>query len=197
MARTPHIDFRQLQVVVVHPRDHDGETLVRYLQRLGCQVDHLWPPPDRLEAECDLLFCLIDSRLQKLLAAAAEAAGTAIVGVVDPAASGTLQLLRDVGPQAVLHKPLDTPAILTNLVVARNNARYQKRLLAKVAKLEETLRSARKVERAKAILMETHRLDESAAYAYLREQAMRRRVPIGVVASIVVDSKEMLSGEKE
>jgi AmiR/NasT family two-component response regulator len=45
--------------------------------------------------------------------------------------------------------------------------------------------------------METHRLDESAAYAYLREQAMRKRVPIGVVAGVVVASKEMLSDEKK
>ncbi len=197
MARGPHIDFRQLHVLVAHPRDHDGDVLMRYLHSLGCHVEHLWPPLDRIEVNCDLLFGLIDAQTRELLVAVAGSVATAIIAVVDSTSTGTLQLLRDIGPQAVLHKPFDPPAILANVVVARSNARYQKRLLGKIGKLEETLRSVRKVERAKAILMETHRLDESAAYAYLREQAMRKRVPIGVVAGVVVNSKEMLSDEKE
>jgi AmiR/NasT family two-component response regulator len=197
VARGPHIDFRQMRVVVAHPRDHDGDVLMRYLHSLGCHVEHLWPPADRIEADCDLLFGLIDAQTRELLVAVAGSVATAIIGVVDSTSTGTLQLLRDIGPQAVLHKPFDPPAILANVVVARSNVRYQKRLLGKIGKLEETLRSVRKVERAKAILMETHRLNESAAYAYLREQAMRKRVPIGVVAAVVVDSKEMLSDEKE
>jgi AmiR/NasT family two-component response regulator len=197
VARGPHIDFRQLHVVVAHPRDHDGDVLMRYLHSLGCHVEHLWPPADRNEVHCDLLFGLIDAQTRELLVAVAGSVATTIIGVIDSTSTSTLQLLRDIGPQAVLHKPFDPPAILANVVVARSNARYQKRLLGKIGKLEETLRSVRKVERAKAILMETHRLDESAAYAYLREQAMRKRVPIGVVAGVVVDSKEMLSDEKE
>lgn len=197
VARGPHIDFRQLHVVVAHPRDHDGDALMRYLQSLGCHVEHLWPPVDRIEVNCDLLFGLIDPQTRQLLVSVAGSVAMAIIGVVDSTSTGTLQLLRDIGPQAVLHKPFDPPSILANVVVARSNARYQKRLLGKISKLEETLRSVRKVERAKAILMETHRLDESAAYAYLREQAMRKRVPIGVVAGVVVDSKEMLSDEKK
>jgi len=197
VARGSHIDFRQLHVVVAHPGDRDGDVLLRYLRSLGCRVEHLWPPVERLEGDCDLLFGLIDAETRQLLVSVAGSVTTAIVGIVDSASGGALQLLRDIGPQAVLHKPFDPPAILANVVVARSNARYQKRLLGKIGKLEETLRSVRKVERAKAILMETRRLDESAAYAYLREQAMRKRVPIGVVASAVVDSQEMLSGEKK
>jgi two-component system, response regulator PdtaR len=197
VARRPHIDFRKLHVVVAHPRDRDGDVLMRYLQSLGCHVEHLWPPVERLEGDCDLFFGLIDAQTRQLLVSVAGSVTTAIVGVVDSTSADALQLLRDIGPQAVLHKPFDPPAILANVVVARSNARYQKRLLGKIAKLEETLRSVRKVERAKAILMETHRLDESAAYAYLREQAMRKRVPIGVVAGAVVDSQEMLSNEKK
>jgi AmiR/NasT family two-component response regulator len=84
---------------------------------------------------------------------------------------------------------------LINLIAARANLRYQRRLLSKVAKLEETLRSFRRVELAKNILMETRKINEPAAYAYLREQAMRRRVSIGAVASVVIDSNSVLSSE--
>jgi AmiR/NasT family two-component response regulator len=174
VADASHIDFRQLRVVVVHPRDHDGEILFRYLQRLGCQVDQAWPPPPRLEANQDVLFCLIHPSARSLLAAIVESPGTAVVGIIDPATTGTLHVLSDLSPQTVLHKPVDVPAILTNMVVARNNARYQKRLLAKICKLEETLRSVRKVERAKTILMETRNMDESRA-GDAQARANRRR----------------------
>jgi AmiR/NasT family two-component response regulator len=97
----------------------------------------------------------------------------------------------------VLTKPIDPAALLTNLVVARNNSRYQRRLQSKISKLEETLRSVRKVERAKTILMEKRHIDESEAYAYLRDQAMKKRVPIGVIATVVVESNDVLSDEKD
>jgi AmiR/NasT family two-component response regulator len=45
--------------------------------------------------------------------------------------------------------------------------------------------------------MEQRQIDESEAYAYLREQAMKKRVPIGVVASVVVDTSDVLSDEKD
>lgn len=191
------IDYRQLNIVVAHPRDHDGDLLLRHLSRLGCPVLHLWPAPDRVEQPIDIAFCLVDTDTRALCASLTEASQAAVVGIVDPGNPRAMQVLADIGPQAVVTKPLDPAAILTNLVVARNNSRYQKRLQTKISKLEETLKSVRKVERAKSILMERRHIDESEAYAYLREQAMKRRVPIGAIASVVVDSDEVLAGEKD
>lgn len=192
MPILPHFDFRGLQVAVVHPRDHDGELLLRYLQRLGCIVEFVWPPAEPLEQGIDVLFCVVDEQARRLLEVYSSRSAAAVVGISDPHNAGTLRLLNDLTPHAVLNKPLDPPAIVTNLITARGNLRYQRRLLSKVAKLEETLRSFRRVERAKNILMETRKITEPAAYAYLREQAMRRRVPIGAVASVVIDSNSML-----
>jgi AmiR/NasT family two-component response regulator len=191
------IDYRELRVVIAHPRDHDGELLLRQLQRLGCHVDHLWPAPDRLEGEADMVLCLIEPETRSFCASLGNGTRAALVGVVDPADPKTMQLLADVNPLAVLTKPVDAAALLTNLVVARNNSRYQRRLQGKILKLEETLRSVRKVERAKTILMEQRHIDESEAYAYLRGQAMKKRVPIGVIASAVVESNDVLSNEKD
>lgn len=190
------IDYRQLRVVVAHPRDHDGDLILRHLQRLGCIVEHLWPAPDQVERPVDIAFCLVDAPTRSLCAFLADTMQTAVVGIVDPAIPRAMQCLAEIAPQAVLTRPVDPAAILTNLVVARNNSRYQRRLQSKIAKLEETLKSVRKVERAKSILMEKRHIDESEAYAYLRDQAMKRRVPIGTVASVVVESEEVLSGDK-
>jgi AmiR/NasT family two-component response regulator len=197
VSSAAQIDYRQLRVVIAHPRDPDGETLLRHLQRLGCRVDHLWPTPDRLDADADLVFCLIEPETRPFCVSLTEKAHAALIGIVDPIHPKTMQLLADVNPLAVLTKPVGPAALLTNLVVARNNSRYQRRLQSKISKLEETLRSVRKVERAKTILMEQRHIDESEAYAYLREQAMKKRVPIGVIATVVVESNDVLSDEKD
>ncbi|MGH6928837.1 MAG: ANTAR domain-containing response regulator, partial [Dongiaceae bacterium] len=149
------------RIVVAHPRDADGDMLLRHLQRLGCRVDHLWPTADQLDAEADVVFCLIEPETRPFCASLMEKAHAALVGIVDPAHPRSMQLLTDVNPLAVLTKPVDAAALLTNLVVARNNSRYQRRLQSKISKLEETLRSVRKVERAKTILMEQRHIDES------------------------------------
>ena len=197
MSSGAQIDYRQLRVVVAHPRDPDGEILVRHLQRLGCRVDHLWPTPDQLDTEADIVFCLVEAETRPFCLSLIEKAHAALIGVVDPTHPRSMQLLTDVNPLAVLTKPIDPAALLTNLVVARNNSRYQRRLQSKISKLEETLRSVRKVERAKTILMEKRHIDESEAYAYLRDQAMKKRVPIGVIATVVVESNDVLSDEKD
>jgi AmiR/NasT family two-component response regulator len=197
MSIPPHVDFRHLRMVVAHPRDHDGDMLIRHLQRLGCRVDNVWPPGPSLEGDVDVLLCLIEPAARALLDGATAQAGPAVIGIIDPRVTVALRLLHEATPHAVINRPFDPATLVPNLIVARNNLRYQRRQLSKVAKLEETLRSYRKVEQAKAILMEKRKIGEPEAYSFLREQAMRRRVPISVIAAVVVDSNEVLSGDKE
>ena len=195
MANTAVTDFRQLHAVVVHPRDNNGELLIRQLQRVGCRVDNLWPPVGPIGANVDVVLCLVKPETRQLASALVEEPNAAMVAVVEQDDPGILQLLADFTPQAVIHAPFNGPALLTNILVARNNSRYQRRLQSKISKLEETLRSVRKVERAKSILMALRKIDEAEAYAYLRDQAMKKRLPIGAIASVVVDSNEMLGAE--
>ena len=72
-------------------------------------------------------------------------------------------------------------------------ARYERRLLLKVRKLEGTLRAARMVEKAKFILMRSKNIDERTAYRCLRESAMNQRVPIGKIASAVINASEIFA----
>ena len=194
---TPLIDLRGLQTWVGLPRDRDGEALIHHLQRLGAQPRHVWPPPDRVDSQVELLFCLVDRDTRALAAALIEAADLTIVGVTDPANPHTLQLLSSLNPHGVLVRPIDPGAVLSCVAVARSNVSFQRRLRAKIAKLEERLRTVRKVDQAKAILMAQRHLDEPQAFAFLRELAMRRRVPIGLVASLVVESNEVLSENQD
>jgi AmiR/NasT family two-component response regulator len=191
------IDLRALCIWVVHPRDRDGDTLIRHLQRLGAQPHHLWPPPGRVDTKVELLFCLVDRETRPLAASMIETAEVTVIGIADPASPHTLQLLSDLSPQGLMTRPIDPVAILSTVAVARINASFQRRLKTKIGKLEERLRTVRKVDQAKAILMETRHIDEPQAFAFLRDLAMRRRVPIGVVASLVVESNEVLSEDRD
>ncbi|MBX6320636.1 MAG: ANTAR domain-containing protein [Rhodospirillaceae bacterium] len=181
-----------LGVLVAHPRDQDGELIIRHVQRAGARVGHAWPPPADLPDGTDVVFLLVDGRGALDAHWLAGPPPAAIVAVIGRETSSIFGLLANCSPQAVIVKPADRLEILTNLILAHNNFRYERRLLAKISKLEETLRSIRKVEKAKAILMRTRHIEEPEAYEYLRSQAMKKRVPITVVAAAVIDAHEVL-----
>jgi AmiR/NasT family two-component response regulator len=191
------LDFHELHAVVSHPRDVECEILIRCLQRWGAKVECVWPPVERLDPEVNLLICLVDSAARMLLEITTAASGPAVVGVLDPERVENVRLLSEVTPHAVILRPVDQAAVMPNIILARNNAKYQQRQQSKIAKLEETLRSYRKVEQAKAILMQQREISEPEAYNFLREQAMRRRVPVGVIASAVLELNEVLSDKKK
>jgi AmiR/NasT family two-component response regulator len=188
----PFDELIRLNVVVVHPRDQDGELMLRHVQRTGCRVSLVWPAPAELPDGTDVVFLLLDERAALDVPWLAGTPPAAIVAVIGRETGAVFGLLATCSPQAVIVKPADRLQILTNLVLAHNNFRYERRLLSKVSKLEETLRSIRKVEKAKAILMRTRQIEEPDAYEYLRSQAMKKRVPITVVAAAVIDAHEVL-----
>lgn len=189
-------NFHDLHAIVSHPRDAEGELFIRTLQRLGTKVECQWPPAETLDRKTDFLICSIQPATRTLLETATATPGPAVLGIMDAHSSESLQLVGEVTPHAIIVRPVDPATILPNLVLARSNAKYQQRQQSKIAKLEETLRSYRKVEQAKAILMQQRAIGEPEAYNFLREQAMRRRVPVGVIASAVVELNEVLSEKK-
>jgi AmiR/NasT family two-component response regulator len=194
---TSVVNFHDLRAIVSHPRDAEGELFIRSLQRMGAKVECQWPPADTVDRQSDFLICSIEPAARTLLEIATATAGPAVLGIMDAHNSESLRLLSEVTPHAIIVRPVDQAAILPNLVLARSNAKYQQRQQTKIAKLEETLRSYRKVEQAKTILMHQREIGEPEAYNFLREQAMRRRVPVGVIASAVVELNEVLSEKKK
>src|SRR3954454_18947307 len=104
----PHLDLRQLSILVVHPRDRDGELLLRQLQRAGCRVQHSWPPDETPLQTIDALFCLIDRRTKDLMGRHSERSTVAVIGVADAADSTMLSMIHQAAPHAVLLKPLAT-----------------------------------------------------------------------------------------
>jgi two-component system, response regulator PdtaR len=188
-------DFRQIRVAVVHPPDRDGQTLIRQIQRLRCETVPVWPAPAKIDS-ANIAFCLLQSDTYPLCSELMQARNTGLVAIVDPSLPQVLQMVAALGPHVAMTKPFEPVAILTNVIVASTNSRYQRRLSNKIAKLEETLRSIRMVERAKVVLMKARNIEEPEAYAYLRDQAMRKRTSVGSIASIIVESGNILLGSR-
>ena len=186
-------DLRDLRVLVLHPRDADGETIIRTVRRLNCQVQNLWHPDLHLMDHFDVAFFLAIEEAYAQVVSLMDRTQTALIAVVDGAAAESGGILAETSPHAALSKPVRPEDILTSMNIARRLLRYEHRLLAKVHKLEETLRSVRTVEKAKRILMKTNHLSEKDAYELLRRSAMDRRLPIGQIASAVVSANGILS----
>jgi len=191
----PPLDLRQLRVLVAHPRDAEGEVLLRQLQRSGARVECVWPAPPALPTGIDVLFALLGSEPKGALAWLGSPPPCALVALFEPADAAGMRNVVDCSPQAVIVKPIAASCVLPSLALAHANFRYERRLLSKIGKLEETLRSMRKVEQAKSILMKQKRLPEPEAYRYLRQQAMNRRVSIGAVASAIIEAADILREE--
>lgn len=186
-------ELQCLRVLLVHPHDPDGDSILRHLRRICCQVEAMWPPPNYLPARIDVMFYLIDEITSRSLPWYANQPDCAIVAVMKRETPSAVRLLTDCSPQAVVNKPVEPFDLLTSVIAARSIFRYEERLRTKVRKLEETLRSVRKVEQAKSILMKNKNIEEQEAYEYLRKCAMDRRVPIGKVAAAVIDANDILS----
>ncbi len=182
----------KLDIAVVTPADASGETLIRELQRTRGRVRHLWPPPDPLPADTDVLFCDLVPNLPARLPWIPGEPKAALVVLVPAAVALDLDLLRKAAPEAVLHRPFSSPAILASLVLARSRFGYERRLRGRIERLDMTLRSMRSVERAKTILMDARKMAEDEAYRFLRSQAMERRVSVGAIAAAIVDAHNLL-----
>lgn len=185
-------DLRNLRLLVVHPRDADGETLIRHCQRLGCAVMSVWPPPSELPLQVDEAIVFVDGHLLPSAGWLSGQSPIPLVAIIGADAGAALKMLELTNAHAVVTKPVQPFALLTNLILARNNFRYEKRLLVKISKLEETLRAFRKVEQAKLILMRQRNIRENEAYEYLRKQAMNKRVSVAQIASAIIDANELL-----
>ncbi len=189
-------DLRDLNVVVIHPPDTDGESLVEHLKRIGCRVEPHWPAPNEMPVGVDILFTTIDremhKRITKLLRRAPDPK-PAVIAVVDYENPATLQLVLESESLAVIGKPVRPFGLLTNLVITRNIWQSRKRQLERIAKLENKLAGQKRIAKAKSILMESQALSEQDAYKSIRTQAMAKRVSMEQIAAAIIHANELLS----
>lgn len=183
----------EMNIAVMVERDAHGEALIRELQRQRAVVRHVWPLPSQLPLQYDVIFCKLADDLPQRIPWVPGEPSSALILVDDGVDPLNLELMHNCASHGILHYPATSRAIQSVLMLARENFQYERRLRGRIEKLDESLRTMRLVERAKGLLVKLKNISEEDAYAFLRKQAMEKRVTIGTVAATVIDSHELLS----
>jgi AmiR/NasT family two-component response regulator len=194
-GRTPHDlrELRSLRVVVFHPGDQDGQELLAQLQRIGCQAKAFWPPLERLPAHTDLvLFAIQPEVLSMSLPWLSRDDGPPVLPVVNYENPVILEAVLKLNAFGVIPSPVKSTGLLTSIIVAVNQAEKSRAREKYVARLEQRLAGARKVNKAKTILMNSRGLSEEGAYKVIRDQAMSKRVTAEEIADAVIKANEIL-----
>ena len=76
-------DLRGARVLVVHPRDAEGDALIDQLKRIGCNVRGLWPPPAEIPRDVDTVFHLVEAAETPDFMASATDDGPTFVAIID------------------------------------------------------------------------------------------------------------------
>jgi AmiR/NasT family two-component response regulator len=92
----------------------------------------------------------------------------------------------------VIASPVKSFGLLTSIVVAVNQAEKARTREKYIARLEQRIAGLRKINKAKAILMNTRGLSEDDAYKIIRDQAMSKRVTAEEIADAVINANEIL-----
>jgi two-component system, response regulator PdtaR len=179
-------DLRGIRVAVMHPADQEIDELLRHLRRIGCRARLIWPPPPVLPTDADVVFFATWPVGPAVMLQSGPGPEPSMIAIVDYENPTALKSLLDANAHCFISKPIRATGVVSSLAMARALHGYHNRLLAKVAKLEETLRSRREIERATRILMEVKHLSEDRAYQLIRQQATAQRLAMGAVARSII-----------
>ena len=193
MSKNPFEFFSRLNVSLITELDAQGAELMRHLQKTRARVEHRWPMPERIGDNADLIICEYSPDLSRRYAWMPGEAGAAVIVLIPAVENVDLSGLKAAIPDAVLHRPYRSEAISTALIIAWDHFSHARRQRARIARLDENVRSLRQIERAKHIIMEQKNLSETNALNELRSMAMARRLSMAALASQLIDMQNDLS----
>ncbi|AGT10819.1 ANTAR domain-containing response regulator [Paracoccus aminophilus] len=183
-------DLRSLKVLLVQPENNDGVALRSHLERIGCHVQEIWPPPPSYSDEIDIVFVMVDRVIEnkQIFHWQVENPSAVLIAVIDYESPLAIDRLLQMRVNAVIGLPIRPFGILTNLLAAVNNHRREQRLRLNLDRLQAKLESCQVIERAKLAIMLTAPQSGKEAYGILRQLAMKHRTTVEAVSS------EILSG---
>jgi response regulator NasT len=101
------------------------------------------------------------------------------------------------GVTAYIVDGIDAQRLKPILDVAIAQFKEHQKLLSDLDDTRTRLADRRDIDRAKAILMRLKQLDENAAYALLRKNAMTKRITLGEAARTVLAAADLLGHQGE
>lgn len=182
-----------LRIVIACDPESGGETVLRHLQRSRASVRHVWPVPDVIGTDADLVICDLVPRIGRKLPWVPGEPGAALVLVLPQSGIIDLDEIQAACPDALLNRPLALPQIDVAVMLALDHFTFGKRQQARISRLEENLKAFRDIERAKQIIMKRDKTDDEGAFTVLRQLAMSRRMTVAAIAGKIIDSEDLLT----
>ncbi|WP_019204422.1 ANTAR domain-containing response regulator [Tsukamurella sp. 1534] len=143
------------------------------------------------ELEPDLVIMDVKMPVRNGLDAAQDIARERIAPVVMLTAFGQREFVekaREAGAMAYLVKPFTKADLIPAIEIAISRFAELAALEREVTSLSEQLETRKLVDRAKALLMEKHRVTEPEAFRWIQRTAMDRRTDMRTVAHLVIDT---------
>lgn len=180
----------RLQIDLICEPDEQGQKILREVQRTRASVRRQWPCPSQLGEGCDIVLCDFFPGIAQRFPWMPGEANAAVVLVLPQGPSLDFDAVHAALPDALLSRPITPNSVIPALALAWDHFSYHRRQRARIAQLDENIRSLREIERAKTILMQENNLNETNAFEALRKEAMTRRMKVSAIAKSVVDSRK-------
>lgn len=177
-----------LQITVHCEPDESGGELLRHLQRTRANVRHLWPAPDRIGENCDLVVCAYGPGLSKRLAWTPGEPQAALIVLLTATEHIVTSELLAACADAVLYRPYNPQSIDVALALALDHFGSGKRQRQKIRRMEENIHAMRDIERAKQEIMARKQVGQAEAFGILRDMAMKRGITIASASAKIIDS---------
>ena len=193
MSNPLHEKLARQRILLVSAPSGETQILFRHLQRTRAAVRHLWPAPERIGENADIVLCDYGPGLSQQLAWMPGEPESALIVVLPQNGHYSLEELQSACPDAVLYNPYQLHAVDTALMQALDHFGYGKRQRTRITRMEENVRAIRIIEKAKQAIMANNAVTEADAFQILRNMAMRKRESIAALAAKIVDSVEVLT----
>jgi AmiR/NasT family two-component response regulator len=194
-SRTPQglRDIRSLTVVVIHPLDQDGEELLAQLRRIGCRICRFWPAPRSLPDGADIVFLAVRPETVTSALPWLDAVSVPpVIPVVSYENPIIIEAVMQLNAYCMVPSPVRSFGLLTAIAVSLNQHKSRQAMERYAQRVGEKLLDQRKIQRAKAILMETRNLPENEAYELLRSRAMVQRQSLEATADLIIKAHDAL-----
>ncbi|HVV92695.1 MAG TPA: ANTAR domain-containing protein [Hyphomicrobiales bacterium] len=182
---------RSLRAVVFHPDDGDGRLMVAEATRRGLCAERFWPCLPAIVESCAVVATLlthVDDEAALATLATPDAAAIAILATESPLLA---EAAVRAGACGVLVAPLRPAAVAGQLMLALSQRAHVSRLQARIARLEENLRTRRQIEKATRLLTAIRGISQKEAYEQLRQAATARRRPLAELATAMTEAADL------
>ena len=187
MTRRLIQNFSGVRATILQAPDRNRAVLIETLTKLGLKVSPIDPAgagnlrPTLVE-RADIVFFDADIAEAPQLPSGVELAPVPLVVIVGLETPSRLQRAFELGPSAVLHKPIRSSGIYSALFFAINEHSRRADVLERLKAMEGRRGARRFVHKALLQLMQEHGIDDEQAYSLLRKESMRQHLTIEELA---------------